>query len=125
MLPAANRLRRRHDFAATVRRGRRAGGGARRLLVLHWLASIEHDASRESLTGTRDPLVGVVVSRSVGGSVTRSAVKRRIRHQVAARLPQLPPGVLAVVRALPASATASSQALGSELDRALAKVMRP
>ena len=57
--------------------------------------------------------------------MTRSTVKRRIRHQVAVRLPQLPPGVLAVVRALPASATASSQALGSELDRALAKVTRP
>lgn len=73
----------------------------------------------------RHPRVGVVVSRSVGGSVTRSAVKRRIRHQVSTRIPQLPAGILVVVRALPASATASSQTLGSELDRALAKVMRP
>lgn len=67
---------------------------------------------------------GLVVSKSVGGSVVRHRVSRRLRHLLAARLPQLPAGSRLVVRATPAAAAASSAELGADLDRALARLVR-
>jgi len=64
------------------------------------------------------------VSKAVGNSVVRHAVVRRLRHLVAPRLTQLPAGSRLVVRALPASATASSDALAEDLDAALRRVLR-
>jgi ribonuclease P protein component len=64
------------------------------------------------------------VSKAVGGSVVRHAVARRLRHVVAPRLERLPAGSRLVVRALPASATASSQALADDLDAALDRALR-
>jgi len=112
VLPSVHRMRRSPDFAAAVRRGRRAG---RALLVVHL-----------RLTGTHDlPLVGFVVSRGVGGSVVRNRVERRLRHLVAGRLAALPPGSHLVVRASPAAATATSPQLGADLDSALRSALRP
>jgi ribonuclease P protein component len=65
------------------------------------------------------PSLGLVVGRSVGNSVTRHRVTRRLRAQLAARLDRIPAGAGVVVRALPEAATASSAALGADLDRAL------
>jgi ribonuclease P protein component len=65
--------------------------------------------------------VGFVVSRAVGSSVVRSVVKRRLRAVMAARLDRLPPDLLLVVRATPASALASSAELAADLDVALAR----
>ena len=104
-------MRRSPDFAAAVRRGRRAG---RALLVVHL-----------RLTGTDDPpLVGFVVSRGVGGSVVRNRVERRLRHLAASRLAALPPGAHLVVRASPAAAAATSPQLGADLDSALRSALR-
>jgi ribonuclease P protein component len=64
------------------------------------------------------------VSKAVGGSVVRHRVARRLRHLVRDRLDLLPDGSALVVRALPASAKASSAALGADLDRALARALR-
>lgn len=58
--------------------------------------------------------------RSVGNAVTRNRVKRRLRHLMRERLEQLGP-VTVVVRALPASAAASSADLARDLDHTLAK----
>ena len=63
--------------------------------------------------------VGFVVSRAVGPAVVRNRVKRRLRHLVRDRLPQLQPGAVYAVRATPASATASYAELGEALDRCL------
>jgi ribonuclease P protein component len=49
---------------------------------------------------------GFVVSKAVGGAVTRNRVKRRLRHMLAAQLADQTKGVDVVVRALPAAATA-------------------
>jgi ribonuclease P protein component len=49
---------------------------------------------------------------------------RRLRHLVAPRLAHLPAGSRLVVRALPASATATSVALAEDLDAALHRVLR-
>jgi ribonuclease P protein component len=71
----------------------------------------------------RPSLVGLVVSRAVGPAVTRTRVKRRLRHLAAQRLDRLAPGALLVVRANPPAATATSAELGADLDRALERVL--
>lgn len=117
MLSAAHRLRTSREFTAVVRGGRRAG---RPLLTVHLDGG---DAA--GANGTEPSRAGLVVSKAVGGSVVRHRVARRLRHQLAARLPQLPAGSRLVVRAAPAAATASSADLGADLDRALARLVRP
>ncbi|MBP0460413.1 ribonuclease P protein component [Streptomyces montanisoli] len=118
MLPTEHRLRRREEFAAAVRRGRRAG---RPLLVVH-MRSGEPDphAPGESAFPTR---AGFVVSKAVGGAVVRTRVKRQLRHLVRERLSVLPPGSLVVVRALPGSGDASHEQLARDLDAALERLL--
>jgi ribonuclease P protein component len=110
LLPAATRLTRRDDFATAVKRGRRAVCGS---VVVHLARSADADAP---------PRVGFVVGRAVGGAVVRHRIQRRLRHLMWWRLGALPGGALVVVRALPASAGASSQALGDDLDGALRRL---
>ncbi len=108
MLPARSRLRDRTLLTTTVRRGNRAG---RRLLVVHYLpAPKDSDASAR---------VAFAVSAAVGGSVVRHRVIRRLRHIVATQLTELPAGSTMVVRALPASARATS----ADLERDLAALV--
>ncbi len=64
------------------------------------------------------------MSKAVGGSVVRHAVARRLRHVVRPRLASLPAGSRLVVRALPDSATASSDQLAADLDAALERALR-
>lgn len=110
MLPAAARLTRRDDFATAVKRGRRAARGS---VVVHLARSSDAEAP---------PRVGFVVGRTVGGAVVRHRVQRRLRHLMRGRLGALPGGALVVVRALPASAGASSGALGADLGAALRRL---
>ncbi|HJT04174.1 MAG TPA: ribonuclease P protein component [Pseudonocardiaceae bacterium] len=110
MLPAIARLTRREDFATAVQRGRRVGRGC---LVVHLTRSGAADGAK----------VGFVVGRGVGGSVVRHRVQRRLRHLMRSRLAALPAGALVVVRALPASAGATSAALGDDLDGALQRLL--
>ena len=56
--------------------------------------------------------------------MVRHQVSRRLRAQLADRLAGLPAGSRVVVRALPSAADASSQALGAQLDRALATLTK-
>ncbi|MDT4996277.1 MAG: ribonuclease protein component [Pseudonocardiales bacterium] len=105
-------MRRSADFTETVRAGRRAG---RRTLVVH-LRTRSTDVAGSGHTA---PIVGLVVGRSVGGSVVRHQVSRRLRAQLAPRLHRLPVGSATVVRALPPAATATSAQFGADLDAAL------
>lgn len=115
MLPPAHRLRSSADFTEVVRRGRRAG---RPLLAVHLLpAGSDGEPS--------PPRAGLVVSKAVGGSVVRHRTARRLRHLLRDRLGALPPGSRLVVRAAPAAGSASSAALGRDLDAALASAQRP
>ena len=118
MLPTENRLRRREDFATAVRRGRRAG---RPLLVVHLRSgATDPHAPGESVSPSR---AGFVVSKAVGGAVVRNTVKRRLRHLMRDRLPQLPPGSLVVVRALPGAGDADHAQLARDLDAALQRLL--
>jgi ribonuclease P protein component len=115
VLPPAQRLRAAADFTSAVRAGRRAGSS---LVVVHLLGP---DPAR----GTRAPArCGFIVSKAVGGAVTRNQVVRRLRHLARHRLSAVPEGSLVVVRALPASAGATSEELGAALDSCLRRVLR-
>jgi ribonuclease P protein component len=111
VLPAAQRLRRRGEFTAAVRTGRRVGRGS---LVIHLAREADNPLAR----------AGFVVPRAVGGAVVRNAVRRRLRHLVRERLGKLSPGTVLVVRALPGAAGASYARLGADLDAALAAAAR-
>ena len=114
MLATAQRLRRSTDFTAAVRGGRRAG---RNTVVVHLLI----DEPVQAFTAR----AGFVVSKAVGNAVTRNKVRRRLRHLVRPRLADLPDGTLLVVRALPASASATFESLATDLDAALAAARSP
>ncbi|GCE75301.1 ribonuclease P protein component [Cellulomonas biazotea] len=113
MLPAAHRMRRAADFEQAVRRGARSG---RDTLVVHLTTKTD--------PGPDGPVVGLVVSKAVGTAVRRNLVKRRLRELVRARLDRLPAGSRVVVRALPASSSATYAQLASDLDSALGTAVR-
>ncbi|GAB2770904.1 ribonuclease P protein component [Streptomyces sp. NPDC054796] len=119
MLPTENRLRRREDFAAAVRRGRRAG---RPLLVVHLRGQSDRDPHA---AGGDDPpaRAGFVVSKAIGNAVVRNLVKRRLRHLMRDRLALLPAGSLVVVRALPGAGAAGHDELARDLDTALQRLL--
>lgn len=116
MLPARHRLRRSADFSAVVRGpGRHRIGGP--LLVVHVAASPARIGSAAR--------VGFVVPTSVGTAVVRNRVRRRLREVCRVAIVPTPAGVDIVVRALPASASASYgqlfDALTNQLGRALGR----
>lgn len=96
-----------------VRGGSRAG---RRLLTGHLL--VRADCPDEPAR------VGFVVSRAVGGAVTRNAVRRRLRHLARGYLDSLPGGSLLVVRANPQAAAARQADLAAELDLVMGTLLR-
>jgi ribonuclease P protein component len=112
MLPRSARLHRSADFHEVVRRGRRS---SRPTLTVHLLVD-------DALAGPAR--AGLVVGKTVGGSVVRSRVSRQLRHLLRDRLAALPSATLLVVRAAPAAAGAASRDLGDDLDAALARALR-
>ena len=64
---------------------------------------------------------GLIINKSVGNSVARHHVARKIRHIIAANLTSLPNGSLFVVRALPAANTADLKTEATELISKLVK----
>ena len=136
MLAAAQRLRRRGEFAAAIRGGRRAGRGS---LVVHVTPGDQGQTGQQGrnvqLDQTDGPVrtegtslparAGFVVSKAVGGAVTRNKVKRRLRALMRERLEGLPAGTDVVVRAQPSAAECGYPRLGQDLDAALAAALRP
>jgi ribonuclease P protein component len=121
VLAAAQRLRRSSDFAAAVRGGRRVGRGA---LVVH--LTVPTAKPLEPVHIDKESVrAGFIVSKAVGGAVTRNTVRRRLRHLVRERLGELPPGSVLVVRALPAAADLPYARLAADLDAALAAARTP
>ncbi|TYL55528.1 ribonuclease P protein component [Nocardioides sp. BGMRC 2183] len=118
MLPRAARLTEADLFRRAARTGRRSGSAT---LVTHLLIHSGEEALVLSGPAAR-PRVGFVVSKAVGGSVVRNKVKRRLRHLMRERLGRLPDGCILVVRATPASASASYNDLHRDLDRCLSRV---
>jgi ribonuclease P protein component len=129
VLPAQARLRRRPEFTAVVRSGRRAG---RPTMVLHFLPvrppahragglDVPADgASGEPATG---PRAGFVVGRAVGNSVVRHRVTRRLRAVVRGELGRLPDTADLVVRARPEAGAATSAQLRRDLAAGLDRLL--
>jgi len=114
VLPRDHRLHRAADFTEVMRRGRR---GSRPLLTVH--ALLASDASDGPARA------GLIVSKSVGGSVARHRTARRLRHLMLPHLSALPTGSRVVVRAAPAAGAASSAQLAHDLAPALTAALRP
>ncbi len=87
MLPAKNRLRTSKEFAQTTKTGLRATSNS---LVLYLQTSNE-------LT---EPKIGLIVNKSVGGSVVRHRVSRQLRHLISEQLSALPRNSYLVIRVL-------------------------
>jgi len=69
--------------------------------------------------------IGLVVSKTVGGSVVRHQVARRLRHICAELVPAMTPGTDIVIRANPAAAQAKSDVLRADVRAALARLGVP
>jgi ribonuclease P protein component len=110
MLPSAHRLRASGDFTLIQRRGTRI---SRPTLVL---SALLHPDSPSRL--------GLSVGKSVGNSVMRHSVSRKLRHVSAPHLAAMPPGTQLVIRALPAAAGASSAQLDADVSAALIELER-
>jgi len=78
----------------------------------------------DSVDSDVSALVGFVVGRSIGPSVARHRVIRRLRHAVQRNVDELPPGSTTVIRALPTAATASWPALVADVTSGLHRVCR-
>jgi ribonuclease P protein component len=86
VLPKPNRLRAGSDFNLITKTGARFSSPN---LVLY-----------ANTSNTEQPKVGFIVNRSVGGSVTRHLVTRKLRHYFAGHLAKLPNNLMLVVRVL-------------------------
>ena len=94
MLPAKNRLRTSKDFALTTKTGVRATS----LSLVVYLKTNSNNQTNASDSSA--PLVGLIVNKSVGGSVVRHRVSRQLRHLAAAHLSNFPAGSRLVIRVL-------------------------
>ncbi|HEU4430946.1 MAG TPA: ribonuclease P protein component [Myxococcota bacterium] len=103
---AADRIRDPRDYVRSRTNGRRASSSAL-TAELTW-------------TGGRSRL-GLVVSRKVGGAVTRNRVKRRVREWFRRHRADLPVGADLVVIARRQAAELATQALWRELAALVAR----
>jgi ribonuclease P protein component len=113
MLVAGQRLRRRREFSAVVRAGRRAARGC---VVAHLITQ------PDPLAKTSPARAGFIIPKTVGNAVTRNKVRRRLRHLLRDRLADLAPGTTVVIRALPAAGSRPYPRLAADLDAAIAAV---
>ena len=110
MLAASARLHKSKQISAAMKSGKRSTS---KLLVIFV-------AKGDSI----DTKVAFAVGKTVGNSVVRHKVTRRLRHILSQELPHFPPGCHVVVRALPGSANASFDQLKENLEFALRKVAK-
>lgn len=95
-----------------MRQGNRVGGA---YCVTHAVLHVREDEPAR---------FGFIVSKSVGGAVTRNLVRRRLKAIVDSRLAAGFAGADVVFRALPASAGASFGDLEREVGHSLDRVIR-
>jgi len=106
VLPASARLTSPHDFARTTKSGLRVTT-QHFVGYLHVPKMVVNPYTEEVLSHTR---AGLIIGKSVGGSVRRHRVSRQIRHALAPLLPNFPAGSLIVIRGLKSSESVDVQA---------------
>jgi ribonuclease P protein component len=89
VLPVDARLTSSSDFARATKSGIRVT--TQHFVGYLYLSPVTNNASAKC---------GLIISKSVGGSVKRHRIARKIRHAVAPTIPTLPTGSLLVIRAL-------------------------
>lgn len=67
---------------------------------------------------------GFIISKQVGTAVVRNSVRRRLKAVCAEAITRVPEGTDVVIRALPASATASYAELSADVNRCLGRLSR-
>ena len=101
MLPRAHKLTSSAEFRRVISQGGRAGS---RTVVVHYY-------TRTDTVISGGPRFGLIVSKQVGNAVVRHRVSRQLRHICMELARSLDRDVDIVIRALPASANASSDVL--------------
>ena len=97
MLPAKNRLRTSKDFALTTKTGVRATSLS---LVVYLKTNSTNSLNETNAGNSNAPLVGLIVNKSVGGSVVRHRVSRQLRHLAATHISNIPADSRLVIRVL-------------------------
>ena len=74
-----------------------------------------------ALAGEDQPQIGFIVNRSVGGSVTRHLVTRKLRHNFAAHIKALPKKSMLVVRVLKQQSDYTNE-VATSIEKTIAKL---
>jgi ribonuclease P protein component len=109
VLPVSARLTSPHDFARTTKSGLR-------VTTQHFVGYLHLPQGEEG----QSPRAGLIIGKSVGGSVRRHRVSRQIRHALAPLLSHFPTGSLIVIRGLKSS---DSMDVHSEVNEIAAKLI--
>jgi len=112
-------MRRSADFGATVKQGRRA---VQPDVIVY--SRVAGDRRAPETSATAPPQVGLIIAKSVGSAVDRHRVARRLRHVARDMLRELRTGEQVVIRALPSSNGATSDALRTQLRAGLRSLHR-
>ena len=107
MLPRSARLTSPDDFARTTKNGLR--------VTTPSLVGYLYLTQRQTPT-----LCGLIISKTVGGSVARHRIARQLRHGLQDHLKILPDGSHLVIRALP---SISSKTIKNELNALISKLI--
>ncbi|SHN88703.1 ribonuclease P protein component [Geodermatophilus obscurus] len=94
-------------------------------MVLHYLPERPVTPTPGDAGTVGGPRAGFVVGRTVGNSVVRHRVTRRLRAVVLDQLDRLPATADLVVRARPEAASATSAELARDLTAGLDRVLKP
>ena len=114
MLPKNARLTSSEDFARATKSGLRVTSEnfVGYLYILPATTSVNETVSAKC---------GLIINKTVGGSVVRHGLARKVRHSVAANISKLPQGSLLVLRAL--SKKDSGQPISLEIDKLIEKLL--
>jgi len=114
VLPKNARLNLTADFARATKSGTRVTSE-------HFVGYLYiSPASENNLELSNPPKFGLIINKSVGGSVVRHALARKLRHAVAPQLSKLPNNSLLVIRALSKNTTGE---VISEVEKLISKLL--
>lgn len=109
MLPKSARLTISADFARTTKSGTRVT--TENFVGYLYIPPV---------TNHNLPKCGLIINKSIGGSVMRHALARKVRHAVSPQLLKLPTGSLLVIRAL---AKNDINSVGVEIEKLINKLL--
>ena len=109
MLPKNARLSASADFARVTKSGTRVT--SENFVGYLYISPV---------TNQEPPKCGLIINKSVGGSVVRHALARKLRHALLPNITKLPAGSLLVIRAL---AKNNPESVGAEVEKLVNKLL--